>query len=193
LTADGKTLASGSLNDKEIRVWDVATRKETRRLPLKECARTLAFSPTGKTLITGSPGPAGRGDLGGQRSYVLRLWEVAAGKELRRWDTRNAHCPLALSPDGKFMASESDKSILVWETATGRQHRQLSLLTPVDVGALAFSPDGRTLVSAQRDGRIKNPQSAVRFWELASGMERLSVKITPVWDGCLSFRLTATT
>jgi RNA polymerase sigma factor (sigma-70 family) len=189
LTADGKTLASGSLNEKDhdILLWDAATRKETGRLPLKEGAQALAFSTNGKMLLTASPGPDENRLDPEHRDYALRLWDVAAGKELRRWEARSAHCPVALSSDDRFVASESDRSILVWATDTGRAHRQLPLPTPVSLNDLAFSPDGRTLVSAQRDGRYKNPVSAIRFWELASGKERLSVKLAPAWGKCLSF------
>src|SRR5262249_39269018 len=53
----------------------------------------IAFSPDGKTLAS-----AGRGGL--------RLWDVATGKEIRRFEGHRAevYC-VAFSPDGKTLAS----------------------------------------------------------------------------------------
>src|SRR5450755_3292857 len=51
---DGKTLASGSHPD--IKLWDVATRKEKAALKgHTDNARSVAFSSDGKTLASGSP------------------------------------------------------------------------------------------------------------------------------------------
>src|SRR5262245_13974907 len=53
-TPDGQTLAAGD-GDRLIRLWDVATGKERRRLAGHEnYVRCLAVSPDGKVLASGS-------------------------------------------------------------------------------------------------------------------------------------------
>ena len=98
-------------------------------------------------------------------SHSIQCVEVATGREM--WQTaplRDAGLTtLAISPDGRMLASGSgfeDPSIHVWDTATGR------LLVRVDghsswVCKLAFSTDGRRLISASSD-------QSVRVWDTST-------------------------
>ncbi len=149
---DGKTVASGT-NNEAIRIWDVPSGKEIRQFGnAAGSISTLAYSPDGKTIATA-------GDL-------IRLWEVATGKE--RWssqpspgaaDGQGHFWGVVFSPDGKTIASSSpDKSIRLWETATGKERR---LVGKHDGGVakVAFSPDGKLLASASHD-------KTGRLWDL---------------------------
>jgi WD40 repeat protein len=161
LSPDGKTLAAGSS-------WATV---RLLRYPSGEFVRDLcgsdpmnysvAFSPNGKLLAAGS------GDSGfGHRGTRVYLWDLAAGKELRRLDDLlyrvNA---LAFSPDGRILAiADGDKTIRLWDPATGKERRRLRGHKEMVV-RLAFSPDGITLASAGRD-------STVRLWDVRTGKQR---------------------
>ncbi len=110
----------------------------------------LAFSPDGKILAS----------CGYDR--LIKLWDVAAKKELRVLkDHSDSVYGLAFSPDGKLLASASaDRAVKVWEVATGR--RLYTLAESTDwVYAVAWSPDGRYLAAAGVD-------KSIRVWQASA-------------------------
>ena len=80
---------------------------------------------------------------------------------------------VAFSPDGKRIVSGSgDKTVRVWDAATGQPHRHADRPTPIGAAAdrphraecasVAFSPDGQRIVSGSVD-------KTVRLWDAATG------------------------
>jgi WD40 repeat protein len=148
---DGQTLASLSMVQGEVRLWDVAGRKERAALR-SELGNSygLAFAPDGKTLLVGRyQNDAKAGPTGG-----VELWDVATGqrKGLLRQAPPRGVSRLALSPDGKLLAAaeswkEGEKGeykacVTLWDVAGGKAVARLADEAP---GALAFSPDGQAL------------------------------------------------
>jgi RNA polymerase sigma factor (sigma-70 family) len=132
---DGALLAVA--READLVLWDVAARKERRRLP-QHRARQLAFAPDGKTLACAG-------------EFEIHLWDVRTGEPLRHRPGHDGRVgSVAVSPDGKVVASAStdEPVVRLWETATGRP-----LATcPSDsdwVRSCAFSSDGTLLVCAQ--------------------------------------------
>jgi hypothetical protein len=97
---------------------------------------------------------------------------------------------VAFSPDGLLLASgdgeerlphdQRPAEVRVWDLAEGRQRHRL-LGHPALVVAVAFSPDGRELVSVSRDGTVK-------VWGTTSGEELRGGK-APGQGGALSAAL----
>jgi hypothetical protein len=161
MAPDGKRLAAGC-EDGAVRLWDVDTGKEERRLAGPgDWVLVLAFSPDGKQFAAG--GYDG-----------VRLWDPADGKKLRDIPAAPPPAPkaspvpanvvlaLAFSPDGQQLAvGGSDAQIHLVTTADGKPVRSLAGHTGA-LTALAFHPGGALLVSASKDRTI-------RLWNPANG------------------------
>jgi WD40 repeat protein len=141
LSRDGKTLATGG-GDREVKVWDVDAELPARPFGGVEArVRSLALSADGKTLVSSSAGG------------IVQVWDTAGGRE--RWEPIRLDAQdvrIALSPDGKFLATlpvgSNAASLKVWDTATGRE-LPLPAAEPGHLSqAIAFTPNGRSLVSA---------------------------------------------
>jgi WD40 repeat protein len=71
---------------------------------------------------------------------------------------------VVFTPDGRALPIGSrDGTLKVWDTATGKEA----------VASLAFTPDGRTLVTGQ--GPV-NTAGTVEVWDVATGRERATLK-----------------
>jgi RNA polymerase sigma factor (sigma-70 family) len=164
---DGKGLASAG-GDRTIRFWDVSTGQE-RPAPAdghRGGVQSVAVSQDGTVVAT-----AGWDDA------IIRLWDRASGKELRRIDASNnwflGAGPMALSPDGKAVATHKG----VWDTATGRsllgsKARGTAFKGPdLFIESIAFAPDGKTLAMGTRDGQSGRGRM-ISLWDAATGAER---------------------
>src|SRR5207249_4872595 len=86
---------------------------------------------------------------------TVRLWDLAAGKELRQIAIgRKGLNSLVLSPDGKTLAvSSRDSNIRLYQTSTGKEVRSLDKDDPQghvlyfnSPPTMTFSPSGKLLV-----------------------------------------------
>ncbi|BDM74963.1 hypothetical protein HEK616_84500 (plasmid) [Streptomyces nigrescens] len=115
---------------------------------------SVAFSPDGRTLATGSTD--GR----------ARLWDVATGRTRTGLEGHGGEVwSVAFSPDGRTLATGSkDGRARLWDVATGRTRRTLIGHTG-QVNWVVFSPDGRTLATGSADNTAK-------LWDVATGKLR---------------------
>ena len=143
---DGKSVATASY-DKLIKLWDVESGKEIRTLKDHiDAVYALAFTPDGQRLVSAS---ADRG---------VKVWDVASGERLytlsEATDGLNA---LAVDPAGKRVAAGGlDRTIRVWSLGEKSGTLLNSLIAHEDaILQLAWSPDGKYLVSSAADKEVK--------------------------------------
>jgi WD40 repeat protein len=133
-----------------------------RQLTIGQTFSSMAFSPDGKTLASGSwdginlvSGP--------EADDVIILWDATSGRRLR---VLNGHTDwvnsLAYSPDGALLASGSyDNTIILWDAGSGQKLRTLAGEEGDHVNTISFSPDGKILASGN--------DSSIKLWGVASG------------------------
>ncbi|HEV3258702.1 MAG TPA: WD40 repeat domain-containing protein [Gemmataceae bacterium] len=158
LSPDGKTIATTYASNtgarSGIQLWDQASGKVLRDLPInKAWVPTLAFSADSKTLaaLTDSQWA----DRGG-----LILWDLPAGIQRFRLPKVDA-IALAFSPDDKLVACEArEHAVCVLDAKTGKVRHSFAGHR-ARVSALAFSPDGKMLVSGSWD-------ATALVWDIAA-------------------------
>lgn len=124
--------------------------------------RSLAFSQDGLRIIAWFRGPPGSGVTG----KSLRVWELASGMELANPRDKVIPCPdSALSPDGRrCLRLEPRAPLRLHDTASdavisvfSAGHDGLEI-----VCCVAFSPDGRRIVSGTYD---EEGEGSIHIWD----------------------------
>jgi len=168
---DGSRLASGDNNAKAV-VWDAVTGKVICQFPHDDPqVKWLAFLPGGGQLITGAASI---------RSVTgpLRLWDVQTGKAIRSFTpaiTPNDILTMAVSADGARVATSGQEHIVLWNLQHGCADNVLVLPKNTWACAMAFSPDGTTLLAALYTGHNEGEGSGMlQVWDIASGTMKKS-------------------
>jgi WD40 repeat protein len=151
ISPDGRYAATGG-QDGTIYYWDLASGALLRSfLPDTRVPQTaLVMDPAGRFVAGGSA--------------TIQVWDVETGKLVRRFPG-GLHS-LAFSPDGRTIAGyalDRDHAVVVYDLAHGTVRHRLTGHTGFGT-ALAFTPDGASLVSVGQDKRMLS-------WSLASGQK----------------------
>jgi WD40 repeat protein len=138
---DGSRLVSASSG--AAKVWDLQTDRVIRRFAHADAVSSVAFSPDGALVATGS------------EDGSVRIWELEGERVIVLAGHQGAVNSVQFSPDGTRVATSSqDQTIRLWDVETGREVLILRGNTS-SVGDAAFSPDGVHLASAGYDGTVR--------------------------------------
>ena len=148
---DGTLLASGGGDGVgeygEFVLWDLKS-KHLRRSLLgagEQQVWAVAFTPDGKRLVSG------------QVNGKVKVFDVASGASAGEMEAGESLRSIAISPDGRILATGIRQSTTLWDLAKKVPIRTLESPDDFMVGSLAFSPDGKWLASQDR---------RVRLWEI---------------------------
>ncbi|MCL2481350.1 MAG: WD40 repeat domain-containing protein [Spirochaetaceae bacterium] len=173
---DGKSLATGNTRDMDVVIWNIETGKckvgheYVIYVPVSthpsgqiffNTVNTLAFSPDGKTFISGAR--SGRKGLIPLHAS-LKLWDASTAKLIKTlyYGTPDIYS-VSFSPDGKTIISGYDQAVVLWDVESGEDIKTFSGHSKT-VRSVGFSPDGKTFISGSSDNTIK-------LWDVETGNE----------------------
>ena len=155
----------------KIKIWQLSTGQELRTLEGDASVLSLAISPDGQILVSGSA------------DNTIKIWQLSTGEELR---TLTGHSEsvnsVAISPDGQILVSGSDdKTITIWDLSTGQKLRTLT--GAGSINSLAISPDGQILASSDTVVHFMggSNDNTIKIWQLSTGVELRTLTVDLNW------------
>jgi WD40 repeat protein len=142
---DGKTLASGG-EQRSIRLWDVATgRMRTSLFSHRGSVGAIRFHPNGRILASACS------------QGLVKLWEIS-DDTIRERAGEQVHVGpvlcLDFSPDGSSLASVGPADDVKIMDLDGGQIRTSLSREDQTCQAMAFAPDGKSLLLATCEGAV---------------------------------------
>ncbi|MBM4375079.1 MAG: protein kinase [Deltaproteobacteria bacterium] len=152
-SSDGTRLASTS-DDHHVVVWDVDRRAKLRDYTLPSASTDVAFFPDGARVAVATLN---------EEAFVLRL-DREASAAVRGHDSPVNQA--ALASDASWLVSAGNDGRLVIRDAKTGAVRHASEASAVPLNAVAIAPNGRTILTGDGNG-------VVRQWTSAGAPERV--------------------
>ncbi|MDR1903256.1 MAG: WD40 repeat domain-containing protein [Treponema sp.] len=140
-----------------VKIWDAETGQEQRSAISHAGAVFSAYSPNGKYIVSGSA-----------EDGSVKVWNAETGGELYTLSTdffiEDIPC-YTFSPDGsRFAASyNGERHTVIWDMESGRMVRSLNTKDD-QIFSLAFSPDGRRIITAGESLKVWNAETGRNLW-----------------------------
>jgi WD40 repeat protein/predicted Ser/Thr protein kinase len=160
---DGRHVVTGSLSDKQLRVWDVTRNRMLLDLSAGGHTGCAAFSPDGRWLAT-------LGEEG--LLWTIGQWTNATATLFASGETGLGDG--VFSADSRWIAVVANlREIHLFDAASARRVAMFQAPESLGVQALALSPDGRWLVALCKEGWLQR-------WDLA-GLRRELARLDLEW------------
>jgi WD40 repeat protein len=148
VSADGRFIALGDVTG-GTRIFDIDGRLIRVLAPnrsTRSAVHSVSFSPDSRLLASGESGG------------LVKIWDVASGKNLR---TLSGHAPdwvnsLSWSPDGKWLATSDSKALRVWDSGSWTLVRSKSYAQMMFISHVKYMPGGHSIIV---DGMLVDAQT----------------------------------
>jgi WD40 repeat protein len=151
---DGRWIAAGLSGPRPtLRVWPAVGSGAAVTLDTSDVTygpHPPAFSSDSARLASFSKGRS------------LMIWTTASWELARTWTLPGTGRALAFAPEGSHLAIASDGEAAIWDADTGSKLLTFSTPGSAEMEEIAWSPDGRRVVTSADDG-------VVRFWSSSDG------------------------
>jgi WD40 repeat protein/tRNA A-37 threonylcarbamoyl transferase component Bud32 len=174
ISVGGQERLSDDVAVHQAHIWDISSH---------ELLRTLAGHGSFVFGITFLPGD--RRIITVDNDQVVRLWEMASGRELERWNESNSVFCVANTPRDKAVVWGTKDGHLTWLDLASRQTRHFNGRHPGEIRSLAFTPDGRRIATGGSDGTVRlwDTETKSEIFVLPAGTQPInSVAFSPQGD-----------
>lgn len=151
----------------ELHLWNAQSGELVHVIKPNQPLNCLLFTPDCRQFVVGSSDSSitVRDVITGKQQMKLRH-----GKEIR---------DIVISQDGSRLASAGEKTIRIWDIATGEVKVAMTAYSG-RVSCLAFSPDGRRVISGGVEDDNEQfsylNRAPVKIWDVATGEMLLSLE-----------------
>lgn len=153
VSGDGGKIALAELNSASMRILSAASGEVLREIPAGSADKTyqlqaMEFSPDGHSIAAG---PYADGEI--------KILDVATGEAKRSLFGQVAVTGIAASPDGRWLAVGSGRSLTLWDLQT---RKQAKTLWNGSVNQMVFSADGKWLAA---NAGTRFPGETLKVWD----------------------------
>jgi WD40 repeat protein len=167
---NGKYIAGGSNDD--VHIWEMTGGRTNKSLPVKY-ATAILFAPDGKHMVTAN------WNFYDPSDRSVRIWDSEDQREIGRLQLLeiegagdSSQTQLAFTREGRYLALENQGTQRIWDMLTRREMERWVSQYTTQLTQLAFSPDGKYLLS------VHGTTALVRRWGpaaiIAEACDRLS-------------------
>jgi WD40 repeat protein len=169
ISPDGKYAAAGggymNMPVYKLMVWELVSGKVQCQFDIKNAIpRSVAFSPDGQWLLSGTQGDTDNGELN-----ELVLYDIQGCQPVRQFDMNGIEdvTGIAFSRDGRRAITGSafacPNRIILWDTSTGKEIRRFELAVSGfrPIFDVAFGPEDRSVLGADMDSLV--------LWDIETG------------------------
>jgi WD40 repeat protein len=162
---DGRHLITASA-DGTARVWNVGPASEALTIETEDAFGRIVFSPDGRFITAGD-------------DRYIKVWDVASGGERFSFEMPALARVAAFDPTAPRLAGAAENGeVIIWDLNSGEKELDFKA-SDTWISFLAFSPDGRKLATASRDGAEIWDASDGKSIQAFPGAEALSVCFSP--------------
>jgi tricorn protease-like protein len=153
LSPQGDMIAAAVGKDR-IAIWSLPDGKLRQDVKFPQRTTSMLFAPADQIIVALADG-------------AIEVRAIATGAAVRRMEAGDRQPVLAVSADGRLLASSGTEQIRVWDSS-GKLLRTFGHEFG-SMASLAFSPDGTLLASAGYDANV-------HFWDVSTGRQKASVR-----------------